>query len=436
MNTTTLIAEISPVTGALATTQRLLSAMLDGCNSGVEVRLWNGDVATYGSGPVSVRVNVNNAAWVRGAVMKGGALAVAEAYIRGDIDFECDIFDVLKLRTHLEALTLPLAKKLRLVLDVVIAGLAGSMGNATGKTVFKRAHSRQSDKDAIAFHYDVSNAFFGVWLDSQMLYSCAYFENGGDSLELAQRQKLDHVCRKLRLKKGERLLDIGCGWGAMVCWAAKHYGVRAHGITLSEEQLKFAQARIKAEGLEEVVTVELRDYRDLQGTAVYDKVSSIGMFEHVGLRNLATYNATVNRLLKADGLFLNHGITHDTDGWETGLGTAFLHKFVFPDGELDRVSGIQAGMEHAGFEILDVESLRPHYAKTLRCWVRRLESQRAYAVSLVGESQYRVWLMYMAGSALAFEGGGTGIHQILAGKTRSGKDVVPLTRRDIYRSEA
>jgi len=223
---------------------------------------------------------------------------------------------------------------------------------------FSRQHTRHCDQQAITFHYDVSNAFYALWLDAQWVYSCAYFEADQDMLDQAQRNKLDHICRKLRLQRGERLLDIGCGWGALVRWAARHHGVRAHGIALSQAQHDFAQQRIIDVGLQALVTAELRDYRDLQGVAIYDKVSTIGMFEHVGPANMPTYLAAVQRVLR-------------------------------PGGELDCVSNIQLGMERAGFEIQDVEALRRHYALTLRHWVQRLEANRDAALREVDEPTYR-----------------------------------------------
>ncbi|MDP3413476.1 MAG: cyclopropane-fatty-acyl-phospholipid synthase family protein, partial [Polaromonas sp.] len=274
--------------------------------------------------------------------------------------------------------------------------------------------------------------FYRLWLDAERVYSCAYFTSLDESLDQAQRNKLEHICRKLRLQPGERLLDIGCGWGTLVCWAARHHGVRAHGITLSQQQFEYAQQRIKADGLQELVTVELRDYRDMAGEGVYDKVSSVGMFEHVGLSNLPTYLSTDMRLLRPGGLFLNHGITHDEEGWNKTVATEFINRYVFPDGELDCVSNIQLGMERAGFEIHDVEGLRPHYALTLRHWVQRLEANRDAALREVGEATYRVWRLYMAACALEFESGGTGIYQILASRRNLGECPVPLSRRDLY----
>ena len=245
-------------------------------------------------------------------------------------------------------------------------------------------------------------------------------------------QSSTHICRKLRLCPGEKFLDIGCGWGALICWAARHYNVRAHGITLSRQQYEFARQRIVDEGLQDSVTVELRDYRDLEGESVFDKIASVGMFEHVGLGNLALYNATVRRVLRPNGLFLNHGITHDEEGWHQNVDTEFINRYAFPDGELDTVSNIQRGLEQSGFEIHDVEGLRPHYALTLRHWVRRLEARHDEALQYVNETTYRIWRFYMAASALEFESGGTGIYQILASHRGSGCLSAQLTRRDLY----
>ena len=365
-------------------------------------------------------------------------LPLADAYINGLVDIQGDLYAALGLKQYFETFDFSLGVRWALLRDAWrLPSKPRHLPSAPfGAGKFNHQHSKNSDQAAISFHYDVSNLFYQLWLDKQMVYSCAYFESPDDTLEKAQAAKLDHICRKLRLKQGERLLDIGCGWGAMVCWAARHYGVRAHGITLSQKQYEYAQERILREGLSDLVTVELRDYRDLEGEAVYDKVSSIGMFEHVGLANLPVYNATVMRVLKPGGLFLNHGITHDSEGWQRTIDTEFINRYVFPDGELDTVSNIQRRMEQTGFEIHDVEALRPHYALTLREWVRRLEAHCEEALQYVSEAAYRVWRLYMAACAREFELGGTGIYQILASKRNAGISPVPLTRKDIYAGEA
>ena len=376
---------------------------------------------------------------LRRLVLTRDPLILADAYIDDDIDFEGDFYAALGLKQHFKGRAAPnLRDRWGLLLDALrlpARPTAQGSANATRGGRFRHEHSRQSDRAAIAYHYDVSNDFYRLWLDEQMVYSCAVFESASDTLEQAQRNKLDLICRKLRLQGGERFLDIGCGWGALVCWAARRYGVRAHGITLSEQQLAVARERIAREGLHDRVTVELRDYRDLPGVSAYDKIASVGMFEHVGLSRLAAYHATIHRLLRPGGLLLNHGITRDEEGWKKSPETEFINRHVFPDAEIDFVSNVTRSMEQAGFEIHDVEGLRPHYARTLRHWVARLEAAHGEAVQRVGEARYRIWRLYMAACALQFESGALGIHQILASRRGAGPYPVPLTRRDLYAPE-
>lgn len=418
-----------------AAAAKMLGAVFAQFDGSVEVDLWGQARVVVGSGRRRFGLHVKDPACLRAMVLGGGALSLAEAHFKGQIDYDGDIYEVLALRKYFPTLKFSPMEKAKLALAALSLpadrGGAGA-GAAKAGAAFKKSHTRESDTEAIHFHYDVSNEFYGTWLDAQMVYSCGYFASEQNTLDEAQSNKLDHVCKKLQLKPGERFLDIGCGWGAMVCWAAKHYGVKAHGVTLSDAQLETAKARIRKEGLSGLVTVEKRDYRDLEGEGRFDKISSIGMFEHVGLKRLPEYNKTVFRLLSDNGLFLNHGITHASEGWDTGLNSAFLQKWVFPDGELDRVSNIAGGMESAGFEIVDVENLRFHYARTLREWVKRLEANRLEAQGYVGEQRYKVWRMYMAGSALEFEEGKTGIHQILASKWSRSGSLVPATRRYMY----
>ncbi len=419
---------------------RILKRLLSNFRNPAGLRLWNDATHHIGHTAPAFTLIVRDPAVLRNLVLQRSALVLADAYFRGLLDFEGDLYSVLRLKEHFQTLVLPLRERGSLLLDALrLPGKpqkamqpASPSAALPNEDTFSHDHSRQSDRAAISFHYDVSNQFYRLWLDEQMVYSCAYFETPDDTLEQAQRNKLDHICRKLRLAPGERFLDIGCGWGALVCWAARHYGVQAHGITLSRQQYEHAQQRIAAEGLHDLVTVELLDYRDLQGEAVYDKAASVGMFEHVGLANLPAYTATVLRVLRPGGLFLNHGITHDEEGWQQNVNTKFINRYVFPDGELDTVSNIQRGMERAGFEIHDVEGLRPHYALTLRHWVQRLEAAHDEALQHVSEMAYRVWRLYMAASALEFEAGGTGIYQILASRRGAAALPLPLTRRDLY----
>lgn len=417
----------------------ILHKLFDGFVKGLSVRLWTGETLKLGMGTPLFTLHFNRPETLSDLLLGADTLRLAEAYFRGELDVSGDLYAALALKDHdgfsrltwLDRLGLG-AKALQLKYFVrhETEALQGGERSLHGGDV--QAHSRHENREAISFHYDVSNGFYRLWLDERMVYSCAYFQSADQSLEEAQVAKLDHICRKLRLKPGERFLDVGCGWGALVIHAARHYGVRAHGITLSRNQLELAQERIRAAGLEARVTVELKDYRDLAGEGVFDKVASVGMFEHVGLKNLPVYFGCVQRLLVPGGLFLNHGITHEEDGWDEALSTRFINRYVFPDGQLDRVSKVQCEMEHAQFEIWDVEGLRPHYALTLREWVRRLEANREEALQHVSEATYRVWRVYMAACALHFEQGDVGIYQILASKREVGSRPVPLTRGDLY----
>lgn len=421
----------------------LLKRLFRNFDGSLALRLWDGTTLRLGNAvpdesETRFTLVLRNPSVVRSMALGRDPLRLAEAYFRGDIDIEGDFFAALGLKDRLQSIRLSsrdrlgaLFSALRLpVYDRDQAG-PGSRHALRHDRAFK-AHSKTGDRDAIQFHYDVSNKFYALWLDKAMVYSCAYFEQPGDDLDHAQQAKLDHICRKLLLKPGDRFLDIGCGWGALVIHAAQHYGVQAHGVTLSRQQLDLARQRIAQAGLEDRVTVELQDYRDLAGEGVYDKVSSIGMFEHVGLANQPTYLATVQRVLRPGGLFLNHGITHDKEGWNKTMSSDFINRYVFPDGELDRVSNIQLGMERAGFEIHDVEGLRPHYALTLRHWVRRLQANREAALREVEQPTYRVWRLYMAACALEFEAGGLGVYQFLASKRNRGESPVALSRRGLY----
>jgi len=394
------------------------------------IKLWDNSVLYIGKDVSAFTLTFHSPQVLRDLVLFNDPIRLAEDYFDGAVEVSGDFTAAMGLRYYLENLNLSLREKLSLALRALLLGNQDSLKRQKTKPLAKA--TRQNDVESIAFHYDVSNEFYKLWLDERMVYSCAYFETSEQDLETAQRNKLDYICRKLRLQKGESYLDIGCGWGALVCWAAKHYGVRAHGITLSRNQYEYAVEEVKRQGLEDLVTIEMRNYRDLTREATYDKVSSIGMFEHVGLKNLHEYFSIVHQVLKPSGLFLNHGITSDEPDWNHGTSTQFINRHVFPDGELDTVSNIQLRMENANFEIFDVEGLRPHYAFTLRHWVKRLEEKSEEVIRLTGERTYRIWRLYMTGSAMQFEQGATGIYQILAVRKENGMPDLPLTRRDLY----
>lgn len=296
-----------------------------------------------------------------------------------------------------------------------------------------RMHSLERDRAAIGFHYDQPVAFYQTFLDKAMQYSCAYYDDGVETLDGAQSAKMDYILRKVRLREGERLLDIGCGWGGLVIRAAQSFGAQAFGVTLSRAQHDEAQRRIHAAGLQDRVRVELRDYRELPRSS-FDKIVSVGMFEHVGRAQLPEYFATAHALLEPGGLFLNHGIADEGPARKGGRVSGFMERFVFPDGELVPVSDALIVAERTGFEVRDVENLREHYTRTLRAWVANIERNREAAIAASSAPSYRAWRLYMAGSAQGFRTARMGIFQSLLAKPRADGTVdLPATRRDLYR---
>lgn len=299
----------------------------------------------------------------------------------------------------------------------------------------RKAQASGSTAEAIRHHYDVSNAFYRLFLDQRMIYSCAYFTDWANDIDQAQVDKLDMICRKLRLKPGERFLDIGSGWGALVIHAAEHYGVTAHGVTLSNEQFALANERIAAKGLQDRITIELKPFQELTGQ--FDKIASIGMFEHVGFAHHAEYFRKVNQLLRPRGLYLHHAITRRAKATDKAFKKRppeykALVKFIFPGGELDYVGWSAKMLEAHGFEVHDVENWREHYARTCRLWAERLEAHFPAAIEQVGEARARLWLLYLTGCALTFERSGALIFQTLASKRDKGPSGLPSTRADLY----
>ena len=416
---------------------------------GFAVRYWDGSeerstVVGDRGGPFTLVLHSPGA--MRRAFLRPSELALGEALLRGDLEIDGNVEAATALGDALRArLASPwtLARAMRLLFALPRDGAPSRLrGRQPGLSWRGPRHSRRRDRAAVRSHYDVSNEFFSLWLDREMVYSCGYFQTATDDIDAAQRAKLDLLCRKLRLQPGERLLDIGCGWGGLIRHAARHYGVDALGITLSEEQAHEARRRIAADGLGARCRVEVRDYREFPADAVFDKVVSVGMFEHVGRSRLGEYFRMAARLTRPGGLFLNHGIVRAREHGATLLALArraiwrqgaFIQRYVFPDGELVPLDVAVRCGEQAGLETRDVESLREHYVLTLRQWVQRLERARAAATALVGDQSYRVWRLYMSASAHAFASGRIGLAQVLfARPDANGRARVPLTRADIY----
>jgi cyclopropane-fatty-acyl-phospholipid synthase len=290
-----------------------------------------------------------------------------------------------------------------------------------------RPHSITRDRQAVRHHYDVSNDFYRLVLGPTMVYSCAYFADRDDTLDDAQTRKLDLICRKLQLAPGERLLDIGCGWGSLVLHAAANYGVQAVGVTLSEEQARLARERVREQGLEDRIEIRVSDYRELTD-GPFDKIASIGMYEHVGRSELDAYVATAHRLLRPGGLFLNHGIARLFS--EQASADTFIWRYIFPDGELHPVTDVMTSMQSTGLEVRDVESLRDHYPLTLRRWLANLRTHRDEATAIVGPERERTWELYILASALGFEDGDISVYQVLSARSDAPTGL-PLDRAEL-----
>lgn len=427
-----------PANDHAALTRALLNDIF-GPEPGFAFRLWDGSTWPDNPPPGAVVV-LRHPGALRAMFMPGGEVCLGEAYLYDDFDIEGSVEQVFtaarrvvehpprgaeKLRLAGELLKLPDVSRRR---DALRTLGRGGRGRAR---LSGQEHSLERDRLAVTYHYDVSNDFYALFLDPRMVYSCAYFESAETSLAAAQERKLDYICRKLRLRPGQKLLDIGCGWGALVLYAAERYGVDATGITLSQPQAELANARIRAAGLEGRCRVEVRDYRETSGSGPFDALVSVGMFEHVGAALLPAYFELALGLLRPGGVFLNHGIAMrgSDKPWR---GPSFSAAYVFPDGELVPLHETLRAAEQAGFEVRDVESLREHYMLTLRHWVAHLEAHHDEALRYVSEPTWRVWRLYMAGSAEGFASGRNTVYQALLLKPTGEPSGLPLTRADWY----
>ena len=430
----------------LSSIRELLKTVAEPLNLNVSVRLWNGEVIPLSMNADGKYIISISGPGVIGSMLRRPTLEMLiRLYATGHIDFEggdlIDFSEALKTRESNRA-------KLKQISKVMLAKktlpfLFAKTDVADLKQGFRddmvgRDESKRKNQDYIQFHYDVGNDFYKLFLGSEMMYTCAYFRDWSNSLDQAQQDKLDMICRKLQLQPGDRMLDIGCGWGGLICHAAKHYGAKAHGITLSQQQYEFAKAKIQELGLSDQVSVEICDYANHHGT--YDKISSIGMSEHIGAANYPRYFSKINSLLRDRGIVLNHAIARSSKTSKKFANRIrperkFLLKYIFPGSELIPVGMTTDFLEQTGFEVNDVESWRDHYAITLRYWCKNLSANKERAIELVGAERYRLWVAYLAGGSAGFTAGSIKIFQVVASKKASkGVSGMPPTREHLYRA--
>jgi cyclopropane-fatty-acyl-phospholipid synthase len=432
----------------IAAAREVLTRLAESLQARFSVELWDGSRVALGpevQGDLRVRIASPG---VIGALLRWPTLDnLVRQYATGQIEVLggdlVDFFEaarVEKSRTRMKRLPLALLAKSAWPFLFARGQKVEAQHAYAGDQVGRIAMQERKNQDYIQFHYDLGNEFYQLFLDPEMQYSCAYFTDWNNSLEQAQHDKLDMICRKLRLAPGEKLLDIGCGWGGLVCHAARNYGVQAHGVTLSQTQFDFATEKVRRLGLENQVKIELRDFATLDGQ--YDKVSSIGMYEHVGIKNYPAYFGKINALLRDRGILLNHGITRPakrTKGHFRRIRPEqrLILKYIFPGGELDHIGHTCESLETCKFEVHDVEDWREHYYLTCRHWCRRLSARRDEAIALVGPERYRLWVAYLAGVSFAFYDNSARIYQVVASKhAKKGRTELPPTRADLYRPAA
>lgn len=415
--------------------RRLLAHVRETLDLDFGFELWDGSTVPADLAPDALRLALTHEGAPTRLLRRPGLATLIDLHAAGFIDLRGGtLFDLAERRPKVRTRAIRGCLDKRLILKTLPRFLFGPSLPPYPSFTGAGGTGGSGQKD-IAFHYDVSNDFYRLFLDPEMVYTCAYFRDWQTDLATAQRDKLDMICKKLRLKPGERLLDIGSGWGALICHAAEHYGVTALGVTLSQEQLELSRTRIAERGLADRVRVELQDYRALEGQ--FDKISSIGMFEHVGIDNHDAYFSTIHRLLVDRGLYLHHAITRpgkaDLKRFRRKRREyAAVIRYIFPGAELDHIGWTATQLEAHGFEVHDVEGWREHYARTTELWARNLVAHRAEAEAIAGAAKTRLWILYLAGVSLGFRNGSINIFQTLASKRRRGPSGLPPTREDLY----
>ena len=425
--------------------RRIVAHVAEHLRADLSLRLWTGEVLPLGPGARDdIQIVVARPSAVRRLLLKPGLMTGFELFATGDLRIEgADPLEAADRWDHGRAIHLARNVDKWLVAREAVPFLlnGGDQGatqipawDATGDDGVGAARAGRRDQDFIQFHYDVGNDFYALFLDPEMVYSSAYFPSHEATLEAAQAEKLDRICKKLRLKPGQKLLDVGCGWAGLSCWAAQHYGVTVHGVTLSQAQLDYGRAKVERLGLQDKVTLELKDYRQIETSGAYDAISQVEMFEHVGFANHETHFLEMKRLLKPGGLYFHQASVRrgGRDAIRPTPTTKVITRFIFPGGELDTIGMTVTNLGRLGFETLDVEDMREHFELTLREWTRRLYARREEAYALAGEARSRLWLIYFALFAKGFERGSVLVYQTVAQKRRPGPSGLPLDRKSLY----